>query len=98
MNSRPGGSLTTTSSLLFAQCLFEISAHTDVVQILLRNRLKYALTGREVLSITQQRIIKVDNKVRTDPTFPTGFMDVVSIEKSGAVSYTHLTLPTTPYV
>ena len=83
MNSRPGGSLTTTSSLLFAQCLFEISAHTDVVQILLRNRLKYALTGREVLSITQQRIIKVDNKVRTDSTFPTGFMDVVSIEKSG---------------
>ena len=30
-----------------------------------------------------QRIIKVDNKVRTDPTYPTGFQDVVSIEKSG---------------
>ena len=45
--------------------------------------MKYALTGREVLSITMQRIIKVDNKVRTDPTYPTGFQDGVSIEKSG---------------
>ncbi|CEH13628.1 40s ribosomal protein s4 [Ceraceosorus bombacis] len=51
--------------------------------ILLRNRLKYALTGREVTAITAQRLIKVDNKVRTEPTYPTGFMDVVSIEKSG---------------
>jgi len=30
----------------------------------------------------RQRLIKVDNKVRTDPTYPTGFMDVISIEKS----------------
>lgn len=51
--------------------------------ILLRNRLKYALTGREVTAIVKQRIIKVDGKVRTDETFPSGFMDVVSIEKSG---------------
>ncbi|THH00607.1 hypothetical protein EW026_g1948 [Hermanssonia centrifuga] len=51
--------------------------------IFLRNRLKYALNGKEVLSITMQRLIKVDNKVRTDPTFPAGFMDVITIEKSG---------------
>jgi len=51
--------------------------------ILLRNRLKYALNGREVQSIVMQRLIKVDNKVRTDITYPTGFQDVVSIEKSG---------------
>ncbi|KAJ1040943.1 hypothetical protein NDA10_004500 [Ustilago hordei] len=51
--------------------------------ILLRNRLKYALTGREVNAITAQRLIKIDGKVRTDPTYPTGFQDVVSIEKSG---------------
>ncbi|CAO1623392.1 unnamed protein product [Parajaminaea phylloscopi] len=51
--------------------------------VLLRNRLKYALTGREVTAITAQRLIKVDGKVRTEPTYPTGFMDVVSIEKSG---------------
>lgn len=42
--------------------------------IFLRNRLKYALTGKEVLSIVMQRLIKVDGKVRTDPTYPAGFM------------------------
>jgi len=51
--------------------------------IFLRNRLKYALTKREVNTIVQQRLIKVDGKVRTDSTYPTGFMDVVSIEKTG---------------
>ncbi|RDX51250.1 40S ribosomal protein S4 [Lentinus brumalis] len=51
--------------------------------IFLRNRLKYALTGREVTSIVMQRLIKVDGKVRTDPTYPAGFMDVITIEKSG---------------
>jgi small subunit ribosomal protein S4e len=50
--------------------------------ILLRNRLKYALTGKEVTSIVMQRLIKVDGKVRTDPTFPAGFMDVITIEKT----------------
>jgi len=47
------------------------------LNIFLRNRLKYALTGREVTSIVQQRLIKVDNKVRTDNTYPTGFMGTV---------------------
>jgi small subunit ribosomal protein S4e len=42
--------------------------------VFLRNRLKYALTGKEVTSIVKQRIIKVDGKVRTDETFPAGFM------------------------
>lgn len=50
--------------------------------ILLRNRLKYALTAREVQLILNQRLVKVDGKVRTDPTFPAGFMDIVSIEKT----------------
>jgi len=50
--------------------------------ILLRNRLKYALTGREVQLILNQRLVKVDGKVRTDPTYPAGFMDVVSIDKT----------------
>jgi len=53
------------------------------LSILLRNRLKYALTGREVTLIVAQRLIQVDGKVRTDPTYPVGFMDVVTIEKSG---------------
>ena len=51
--------------------------------LLLRNRLKYALTRREVMYIAVQRLVKVDGKVRTDPRFPTGFMDVVSLEKTG---------------
>jgi len=51
--------------------------------LLIRNRLKYALTRREVTSVVKQRLIKVDGKVRTDATFPTGFMDVVSIDKTG---------------
>jgi len=51
--------------------------------IFLRNRLKYALNGSEVTSIMMQRLVKVDNKVRTDKTYPAGFMDVVSLEKSG---------------
>ena len=29
-----------------------------------------------------QRLIKVDGKVRTDPTYPAGFMDVISIDKT----------------
>merc|ERR1719263_2502266 len=29
-----------------------------------------------------QRLVKVDGKVRTDMFFPTGFMDVISIEKT----------------
>ncbi|KAF8916211.1 40S ribosomal protein S4 [Mucidula mucida] len=51
--------------------------------VFLRNRLKYALTGREVTAIVMQRLIKVDGKVRTDTTYPAGLMDVISIEKSG---------------
>lgn len=51
--------------------------------VFLRNRLKYALTKKEVQSILAQRLVKVDGKVRTDVTYPSGFMDVISIEKTG---------------
>jgi len=50
--------------------------------ILLRNRLKYALTNKEVTMILMQRIVKVDGKVRTDQTYPSGFMDVISIDRT----------------
>ncbi|XP_063403086.1 small ribosomal subunit protein eS4-like isoform X1 [Mytilus trossulus] len=50
--------------------------------VFLRNRLKYALTYDEVKKIVHQRLIKVDGKVRTDMTFPAGFMDVVTIDKT----------------
>lgn len=42
--------------------------------IMLRNRLKYAITRNEVEKIVKQRTIKVDGKIRTDMTFPAGFM------------------------
>jgi len=50
--------------------------------IAVRNRLKYALTRREVLMIVMRRLVSVDGKVRTDLNYPSGFMDVVSVEKT----------------
>ncbi|CAD6185248.1 unnamed protein product [Caenorhabditis auriculariae] len=52
------------------------------LNLFLRNRLKYALTYLESKKILKQRVVKVDNKVRTDHKFPTGFMDVISIERT----------------
>jgi len=37
-------------------------------------RLKYALTYREVVAIVMQRLIAIDGKVRTDKCYPAGFM------------------------
>jgi len=51
--------------------------------VMLRNRLKYALNRDEVTKIVMQRTIKVDGQVRTDINYPAGFMDVVSIERTG---------------
>ena len=42
--------------------------------VFVRNRLKYALTYHEVKMILKERQVLVDNKVRTDVTYPTGFM------------------------
>ncbi|CAK7343780.1 unnamed protein product [Dovyalis caffra] len=50
--------------------------------LILHNRLKHALTGREAIAILMQRLVLVDGKVRTDKTYPSGFMDVVSIPKT----------------
>lgn len=51
--------------------------------LLLRNRLKYALTKKEVTKIVLGKMIKVDKKIRTNSNFPLGLMDVVEIEKTG---------------
>merc|ERR1712049_96245 len=53
------------------------------ITLFIRNRLKYALNAKEVQTILKQRLIKIDGKVRTDHKFPTGFMDVIQIEKTG---------------
>jgi small subunit ribosomal protein S4e len=43
---------------------------------------RYALTVKEVQMILKQRCVLVDGRARTDTTFPTGFMDVISIPKT----------------
>jgi len=53
------------------------------ITIVLRDRLKYALTNKECMQICMERCVKVDGKVRTDHNFPAGFMDVIELEKSG---------------
>mmetsp|Transcript_271 Transcript_271/g.769 ORF Transcript_271/g.769 Transcript_271/m.769 type:complete len:240 (-) Transcript_271:156-875(-) len=53
------------------------------VCLILRDRLKYALTGKECQQICMERCVKVDGKVRTDQNYPAGFMDVVELEKTG---------------
>lgn len=53
------------------------------LMLILRNRLKYALTGKETKMICMEKLVKVDGKTRTDPHFPAGFMDVVEMPKSG---------------
>lgn len=49
------------------------------VVLILRNRLKYALNRREVTMICMDKLVQVDGSVRSDPCFPTGFMDVVTL-------------------
>lgn len=50
--------------------------------ILLRDRLKYALTYDEVKLIAMQKLVKVDGKIRTDTCYPIGYMDVVTIDRT----------------
>lgn len=50
--------------------------------IFLRNRLKYALNAREVTAIVQRRLVKIDGKIRTNPRYPAGLMDVIELGKS----------------
>jgi small subunit ribosomal protein S4e len=54
--------------------------------VILRNRLKYALNRREVVMISMQKLVQVDGKIRTDPNFPAGLMDVVTLGPHGAAA------------
>lgn len=47
--------------------------------LILRNRLKYALTRREAMMVCMRKLVQVDGKVRSDVNFPAGFMDVISL-------------------
>merc|ERR1712141_845858 len=50
--------------------------------LILRNRLRYALTRAECIMIVMRRLVQIDHVVRTDINYPCGFMDVISIEKT----------------
>lgn len=50
--------------------------------LVLKNRLKYALTRKETQTIVMRRLVEVDGKVRTDMNYPSGFMDIISIAKT----------------
>ena len=52
--------------------------------VLLRNKLKLALTGREAKLIIKAKEgnIAVDGKIRKDVKYPVGFMDVISLLKA----------------
>jgi len=52
------------------------------VTLILRDKLKYALTRRETIMVVMRRHVQVDKRIRTDMNFPTGFMDVVEIAKT----------------
>jgi len=52
------------------------------LSLVLRNRLKYALTRREIVMIINRKLINVDKRVRTDINYPAGFQDVISIAKT----------------
>eukprot|EP00462_Mataza_sp_D1_P002588 CAMPEP_0175109568 /NCGR_PEP_ID=MMETSP0086_2-20121207/13448_1 /TAXON_ID=136419 /ORGANISM="Unknown Unknown, Strain D1" /LENGTH=280 /DNA_ID=CAMNT_0016387271 /DNA_START=34 /DNA_END=876 /DNA_ORIENTATION=+ len=50
--------------------------------LILKNRLKYALTRQETQTIVMRKLVEVDGKVRTDLNYPCGFMDIISIPKT----------------
>jgi small subunit ribosomal protein S4e len=54
------------------------------LKVLIQHRLKYALNSSEATKIMKDKegLIKVDGKIRRNPRFPLGQMDVVTIEKT----------------
>jgi len=52
------------------------------LSLVLRNRLRYALTRRETVMIVLRRLVNVDHQIRTDINYPAGFQDVISIPKT----------------
>ena len=67
-----------TYALTGSGCAFLLGTESSILCFSCR----YALTGKEVVSILMQRLVKVDGKVRTDCTYPAGFMDVIEIDRT----------------
>lgn len=55
------------------------------LQVVLRDKLRFALTGREADVILHQKegLVRVNGKIRRDPKFPVGLMDVIDLPKAG---------------
>lgn len=58
-------------------------AESIPLMIVVRDILGYAETGREARIIIKEGHILVDGRVRRDPGFPVGVMDVIEIPKAG---------------
>jgi len=52
------------------------------LDLLIRDFLGYARTAREVRRILHQGMILVDKKIRRDPRFPLGMMDLIEVPKT----------------
>lgn len=57
------------------------------LEIILKNKLRLAMNGREVDRILKQKegLVKIDEKVRRNGKFPCGLMDVINIPKLGVM-------------
>lgn len=55
------------------------------LQVVLRDKLHFARTGREVDVILHQKegLVHIDKKVRRNPKYPVGLMDVIDLPKVG---------------
>ena len=63
-------------------CCCQATEHPAVAAAAAASPCRYALTGKEVKMILMQRLVKVDGKARTDTTYPAGFMDVITLDKT----------------
>ncbi len=54
--------------------------------LILRNRLKYALTRRESTMIVMRRLVEIDGKVRTDINYPVGFQGEARRERNSVAA------------
>lgn len=50
------------------------------IMVIIRDMLGYAHTGKEARRIIKKGYIKVDRRVRRDPKYPAGLMDVIEID------------------
>ena len=52
------------------------------LSVLLKDVLHVAKTNKESKIILNNRLVQVDGRIRTEPKFPIGFMDVISLPKA----------------